>query len=473
MAFIISAEVIMNQSTNQRILPHNRHAEQSVLGAMLLDNSCIQQVTDILEETDFYSTKHQIIFRAAILLYRNIGILDQIELVKHLEQEELLKTCGGASTISALTDDIPSIANVRNYARLVKDDAILRGIIKLSNKLLVDSYKPQVDLSKHLKEAQAEVMELSKSLFKTDGFTHLWPVLDDAFKKIDELHKNPDSIQGVPSGFDALDDKLSGFHKSDLIIIAARPSMGKTAFALSTAANMTSKYGKSVAVFSLEMSQNQLAMRVLCSQAKVDANLVRKGKLPQQLWPRLIHTVNDFTEANLFLNDTANMNIFELKGRAKSLKQLQDLDLIIVDYLQLLTGGKNYENRQQEISQISRQLKVLAKDLNIPIIALSQLSRAVETRGGDGRPVLSDLRESGSIEQDADVVIFIYRPEKYGVLDEDGNTQEGIAELIIAKHRNGPVGVAKVGFIDRFASFENLSYQDEGSSAVGRQVITT
>jgi len=452
----------MNQSSfNQRVLPHNPEAEKSVLGAMLLDNSSIQPVSGILEEHDFFKTSHQVIYRESLTLYQKAGVLDQIGLVEHLKQSEMLKACGGASAISALTDDIPATAHARNYARLVKDDSILRGIITLSNGLLIESYKPQLELSKLLGDAQSEVMELSKSLFKTDGFTHLRPVLDEAFKKVDEIHKNPDSIQGVPSGFQTLDNLISGFQKSDLIIIAARPSMGKTAFALSAAANMTIKHGKSVAVFSLEMSQGQLAMRILCSQARVDANLVRKGKLPPQLWPRLTNTVTQFTEANLYLNDTANMNIFELKGRAKSLKQLMDLDVIIVDYLQLLTGGKKYENRQQEISQISRQLKVLAKDLDIPIIALSQLSRAVETRGGDGRPVLSDLRESGSIEQDADIVMFIYRPEKYGVTDENGNTQEGIAELIVAKHRNGPTGVARVGFIDRFASFENLSFQEK------------
>jgi replicative DNA helicase len=451
----------MNQSPyNQRMLPHNTQAEKSVLGAMLLNNKSIQTVTDILEEADFFKSSHQIIYRESLSLFKEEGVLDQIGLVNHLKGIDLLKTCGGASIISALTDDIPSTAHVKNYARLVKDDSILRRIIQLADKLMIDAYEPHMELGKLLKEVQADIMELSKSLFKTDGFVHLSPVLDEAFQKVDELHKNPDAIQGVPSGFTVLDELISGFHKSDLIIIAARPSMGKTAFALSTAANMTQKYGKSVAVFSLEMSQEQLAMRILCSQAKVDANLVRKGKLPHQLWPRLISTVSQFTEANLYLNDTANMNIFELMGRAKSLQQLKELDVIIVDYLQLLTGGKKHENRQQEISQISRQLKVLAKDLNIPIIALSQLSRAVETRGGDGRPVLSDLRESGSIEQDADVVMFIYRPEKYGILDDNGNTQEGIAELIIAKHRNGPTGVAKVGFIDRFASFENLSYRE-------------
>ena len=452
----------MNQASfNQRMLPHNPQAEKSVLGAMLLNNRSILTVTEILDEADFFKSSYQIIFRESLVLFKDTGVLDQIRLVDHLKEMDLLKTCGGASIISALTDDIPSTAHVKNYARLVKDDSILRKIIQLSDKLMIEAYEPHTELGKLLKEAQSDIMELSKSLFKTDGFVHLSPVLDEAFKKADELDKNPDAVQGVPSGFKVLDDLISGFHKSDLIIIAARPSMGKTAFALSTAANMTLKHGKSVAIFSLEMSQGQLAMRILCSQAKVDANLVRKGKLPPQLWLRLTETVSKFSEANLFLNDTANMNIFELNGRAKSLKQLMDLDVIIVDYLQLLTGGKKYENRQQESSQISRQLKILAKDLNIPIIALSQLSRAVETRGGDGRPVLSDLRESGSIEQDADVVMFIYRPEKYGVLDNNGNSQEGIAELIIAKHRNGPTGVAIVGFIDRFASFENLSYREE------------
>ena len=452
----------MNTSQfNHRLQPNNLRAEKSVLGAMLLDNGVIDKITEILDETDFYKAAHQVIFHEILVVRKDTGFVDQVNLFVHLNTGKLLDASGGAAYLSLLTDDIPTIANSEYYARLIKNDSILRGLIDLSNTLMANAYEPNNDVPKLLKQASEDVKELSRKRFKTDGFTHLRDIMGVTFNKIDNAHKNPEALQGVPSGFDSLDNLISGFHDSDLIIVAARPSMGKTAFALSTAANMTIKHDKSVAIFSLEMSQNQLAMRVLCSEARVDANLVRKGRVPDQLWINLTGAVTRFTSARLYLNDTANLTIKELKGRAKSMHELQGIDLIIVDYMQLLSGGGKFESRQQEISTISRHLKMLAKELDIPIIALSQLSRAVEIRGGDKRPVLSDLRESGSIEQDADVVMFIYRPEKYGVLDEDGNTQEGIAELIVAKHRNGPTGVARVGFIERFASFENLSYRQE------------
>lgn len=453
---------IMNTSqTDHRLQPHNTRAEKSVLGAMLLDNKTIKKITGILNENDFYKQTNQLLYSIIIELFQSQGIVDQVSLFEHLNKTEQMKSCGGLDYIVAITDDIPYIANVEHYAKLVRNDSILRQLINLSNKLMSDAYEPQHDVNKLLAQAQNDFMELSKRRFNTEGFTHLRDTMKVTFKKLDAIHKDPDSLQGVPSGFDSLDKLTSGFQNSDLIIVAARPSMGKTAFALSLAGNAVTNFGKSVAIFSLEMSKLQLAMRILCSASRVDANLVRKGKLPSQLFPRLVNTMTQYQKAPLYLNDTANMTILELKSKAKLLQELEGIDLIIVDYLQLLSGGKKFNSREQEISQISRHLKMLAKDLDIPIIALSQLSRAVEIRGGDRRPILSDLRESGSIEQDADLVMFIYRPEKYGILDENGNSQEGIAELIIAKHRNGPPGVAKLGFVERFASFENLSYQPD------------
>ena len=259
------------------------------------------------------------------------------------------------------------------------------------------------------------------------------------------------------TGFEKLDELTSGLQKSDLIIVAARPSMGKTALALSIARNAAVQYNHPVGIFSLEMANYQLAMRMLCSEARVDAHLVRTGKLPSNLWSRLSGAAGKLADAPIYLDDSASLNATELRAKARRLKADKDIELLIVDYLQLLQGSRNAESRQQEISQISRSLKMLAKELNIPVMALSQLSRAVEMRGGDKRPILSDLRESGSIEQDADVVTFIYRPEKYGITDDDGNTQEGIAEIIVSKQRNGPTGVARLTFIDKFASFENLA----------------
>ena len=446
---------------NHRLQPHNIRAEKSVLGAMLLDNKTIKRIGDILNGDDFYKKSHRLLYSIIVELFQQQGIVYLTSLFEYLSKTDQIKGCGGVDYIVTLTDDIPYIANVEHYARLVRNDSILRQLINLSNKLMSDAYEPQQDLIKLLSQAQNDFMELSKRRFKTDGFAHLRDVISVTFNKLDKIAKDPDLLQGVPSGFDSLDKMTTGFQNSDLIIIAARPSVGKTAFALSAASNMSTKHGKSVAVFSLEMSRLQLGMRVMCSSARIDANLVRKGKLPSQLFPQLIRTISKFQKAQLYLNDTANMTVIELKAKAKLLKGLEGIDLIIVDYLQLLNGGGKFESRQQEISQISRQLKMLAKELDIPIIALSQLSRAVETRGGDKRPILSDLRESGAIEQDADVVIFIYRPEQHGVLDENGESQEGITELIIAKHRNGPTGVARVGFVKRFASFENLTMQEE------------
>jgi len=448
----------MNEtSQNLRLPPHNEEAEQSVLGSMMLDGMALSAAMEFLEPESFYRPAHQKIYQAILNLDDRGEPVDQISVVDELKRAGDLQAIGGAYYVSELTEKIPSTANARYYARLVMESSALRALIQLSAELSTEAYETRERVDELLEKAESKIFELSEKRFKTADFVRLRSALDEAFAQADKFHADPGGIRGVATGFSQLDEITSGFQKSDLIIIAARPSMGKTALALSVARNAAVKYHHKIAIFSLEMSNYQLAMRLLCSEARVDAHLVRTGRLPSNLWPRLSSAAGDLAEANIFLDDSASLNITELRAKARRLKADKDIDLIIVDYMQLLQGTGRVESRQQEISQISRSFKMLAKELDIPIVALSQLSRAVETRGGDKRPILSDLRESGSIEQDADVVMFIYRPEKYGVLDDDGNTQEGIAELIVSKQRNGPTGTVKLSFIDKFASFENLS----------------
>jgi len=444
-------------SQNLRLPPHNEEAEQSVLGSMMLDRMALSAAMEFLDAESFYRPAHQKIYNAIMNLDERAEPVDQISVVDELKRNGDLQVAGGAYYITELTEKIPSTANAGYYAKLVRESASLRSLIRLSAELSTEAYETRERVDDLLEKAEQKIFKLSENRFKTTGFVKIRTALDEAFAQADKFHADPGAIRGVATGFDALDNVTSGFQNSDLIIIAARPSMGKTALALSVARNAAVNFGHKIAIFSLEMSNHQLAMRLLCSEARVDAHLVRTGRLPSNLWPRLSTAAGKLADAEIYLDDSASLNITELRAKARRLKADKQIDLIIVDYMQLLQGSGRVESRQQEISQISRSFKMLAKELDLPVVSLSQLSRAVETRGGDRRPILSDLRESGSIEQDADVVMFIYRPEKYGVLDDDGNTQEGIAELIVAKQRNGPTGTVKLSFIDKFASFENLA----------------
>ncbi len=444
-------------SQNLRLPPHNEEAEQSVLGSMMLDRMALSSAMEFLDADSFYRPAHQKIFNAILNLDERAEPVDQISVADELKRSGDLQAAGGAYYITELTEKIPSTANARYYAKLVMESSALRSLIHLSAELSTEAYETRERVDDLLEKAEQKIFKLSEKRFKTTGFVKIRTALDEAFAQADKFHADPGAIRGVATGFDALDNLTSGFQNSDLIIVAARPSMGKTALALSVARNAAVNFGHKIAIFSLEMSNHQLAMRLLCSEARVDAHLVRTGRLPSNLWPRLSTAAGKLADAEIYLDDSASLNITELRAKARRLKADKQIDLIIVDYMQLLQGSGRVESRQQEISQISRSFKMLAKELDLPIISLSQLSRAVETRGGDRRPILSDLRESGSIEQDADVVMFIYRPEKYGVLDDDGNTQEGIAELIVAKQRNGPTGTVKLSFVDKFASFENLA----------------
>lgn len=443
---------------NLRLPPHNEEAEKSVLGSMMLEKQAVSAALQVLDEDSFYRPAHKNIFKAMLALEEQNEPIDHISVVDEMKRQQTLESSGGAYYITELTERIPSTANVEYYARLVMESATLRSLIRLSADLSGEAYETKEHVDELLDRAEAKIFELSAKRFKTQGFREIKPVLDETFEQVDAYHRDPGSIRGVATGFEKLDDLTSGFQRSDLIIIAARPSMGKTAFALSVARNAAVKYNHPVGIFSLEMANYQLAMRMLCSEARVDAHLVRTGKLPSNLWSRLSKAAGDLAAAPIYLDDSASLNITELRAKARRLKADKNIDMLIVDYMQLLQGSRSAESRQQEISQISRSLKMLAKELDIPVLALSQLSRAVETRGGDKRPILSDLRESGSIEQDADIVAFIYRAERYGIMEDDnGNSLEGIAEIIIGKQRNGPTGVARLTFIDKFAAFENLA----------------
>lgn len=444
-------------SQNLRLPPHNEEAEQSVLGSMMLDRAALSTAMEFLDAESFYRPAHQKIYAAIINLDERGEPVDQISVVDELKRSDDLQAAGGAYYITELTEKIPSTANARYYARLVMESSALRALIQLSAELSTEAYETRERVDDLLEKAESKIFELSEKRFKTADFVKIRTALDEAFAQVDKFHENPGGIRGVATGFDQLDNVTSGFQNSDLIILAARPSMGKTALSLSIARNAAIDHGHKIAIFSLEMSNYQLAMRLLCSEAKVDAHLVRTGRLPSNLWPNLSSAAGRLADAEIYLDDAASLNITELRAKARRLKADKDIDVIIVDYLQLLQGSGRVESRQQEISQISRSLKMLAKELNIPVIALSQLSRAVEMRGGDKRPILSDLRESGSIEQDADVVMFIYRAEKYVSDEESLEEVKGLAEIIVAKQRNGPTDTIKLSFIDRFASFQNLA----------------
>jgi replicative DNA helicase len=438
-----------------RVPPHNDDAERSILGAMLLDKAAVAKAMELLEGGNyFYRPAHQKIFKAMMQLEENSQPIDQITVIDMLKRNEDLEACGGAFYVTGLADGIPSSANADYYARLVQESSLLRSLIGLSGEISSEAFEASGQVEDLLDKAEAKIFELSEKRFKSQGFKKLKTSLSDAFQLVENYANNPGGLHGVPSGFHQLDALTNGFQNSDLIIFAARPSMGKTAFALSAAVNAAKK-GHCIGIFSLEMSDDQLAMRMLCSEAHVDASLVRSGKLATNLWARLSKAAGTLGNANIFLDDTASMSVAEIRAKARRLKSESDVNLIIIDYLQLMSGPKYSESRQQEISMISRSLKMLAKELKIPIIALSQLNRALETRT-DKRPMLSDLRESGSIEQDADVVCFIHRPEKFGIEEINGKSTEGMAEIIVAKQRNGPTGTAHVTFIDKFASFENL-----------------
>ena len=445
----------------ERLPPQAVEAEAAVLGAMLLEPDAISIVIEILDDTAFYREANRKIYNAIIALYDRNEPNDLITLSEELDRRQELGSVGGSFYLAGLVDSVSTAANVEYHARIVLEKSQGRKLINVATQIASRAYESSENTADLLDEAEQMVFSLSQRNARS-GFTQLNPILHDTFENIEKLHEQDSTVTGVPTGFTRLDEMTAGFQRGDLVIIAARPAMGKTALCLNIIRHVAVEARVGVGLFSLEMTSHQLAQRMLCSEARVDSHLMRTGRLPGDAWSNLSIAVGALATAPVYIDETPALSVTEMRSRARRLmSEHNDIGLLAVDYMQLMRGPNDAENRQQEISAISRNLKALAKELNVPVVALSQLSRAVETRGGDGRPQLSDLRESGAIEQDADVVIFIYRPVRYGDGEEH---EENKAEIIIGKQRNGPVGTVDLVFVDRFARFENpeLYHDDPG-----------
>lgn len=438
-----------------KVPPQNLEAEQAVLGALMLEPEAGSSVFETLQPEDFYRDNHRLIFSAIRDLFEKGDPVDLVSVAEILRQQGRLEQVGGIATISEIARSVPSVANVEYYAKLVTEKALLRQLIRATSSILERGYEPGEEARGLLEEAEKLILDLSRRRVK-DGFSFIRDILLETFEKIEYLYANKGNLTGVPTFFTELDRMTSGWQPSDLVIIAARPSMGKTAMVLNMAQNAAVRAKVPVAIFSLEMSKEQLVQRMLCGEAMVDQQRVRTGELLDTDWPKLTRAVGPLSDAPIFIDDTVGISLAELRSKSRRLKMEHNLGMIVIDYLQLLSVGKKTESRQQEVAQISRTLKGLARELKVPVIALSQLNRGVEQRQ-DKRPIMSDLLESGAIEADADVISFIYRDEYYNHDSE----KKGIAELIIAKHRNGPVGTVELGFLKEFTKFVNLDRQHQ------------
>ena len=439
-------------------------AERSILGAILLDNNCYFQASQKLRADDLSIDSHRRIYARVIEMMEANRAVDIITLSEELRTQQQLEAVGGVAYLASLTDGVPPRPNIEHYVKIVKDKALLRGLINLSNVSISRALEQSEAVESILGEAEQGLMKLSEDAIQT-GFVDVNQIVNEKFGSIDALVNKGHGVSGLSTGYDDLDEKLNGLQPADLIIVAARPSMGKTAFAMNIAENAAALGGKTVAIFSLEMSAESLLQRMVCSHARVDSHRMRTGFLDRADRQRVMESVGQLMETKLFIDDTPGISLLQMRAKARRLKQAQGaLDLIVVDYLQLMSsdviGNKRYENRNQEVSAISRGLKLLAKEMHVPVVALSQLSRAPEARTGDHKPQLSDLRESGSIEQDADVVCFIFRPEVYEKDDAKKAELEGQAQIVIAKQRNGPTGTVHMVFLKKFTRFEQAAGGD-------------
>ena len=443
----------------QRLPPQNLEAEVSVLGGVLLDNEALNRVLEVMKEGDFYRESHRKIFSAILDLYEKSEPVDLITLTEALKKRDALESVGGVEYLNSLVNSVPTAANISYYAKIVKEKAILRKLINRSTDIISQVYGVSGDVDDFLDQAERSIFEISEDRVRP-SFYSLKDIIKSSFKTIERLYEKRQLITGVPTGFTKLDELTSGLQPSDLIIVAGRPSMGKTALALDIAAYAAVEGGIPSAIFSLEMAKEQLALRMLCSEAKVDAHRLRGGFLSESDWPKLTRAAGSLSEAPIFIDDTPALSALEMRAKSRRMKAEHNLGLVVVDYLQLMRGRADSDTREQEISDISRSLKALAKELHVPVIAISQLNRRVEERG-DRRPQLSDLRESGAIEQDADVIIFLYRDDVYNRSEDNPN--KGKAEIIIGKQRNGPTDKFELAFLDKFTCFENLTYLQEGA----------
>src|SRR3712207_477914 len=436
----------------ERPLPHSAESERAILGAIILDNGLVNQAIELLRPDDFYLRSHQLLFRGMVSMSERGAEINPILLGEELRRDGALEQVGGIAFINELTYGLPHFTNLAHYAKVVRDKSLLRQLVRVCNKVTSEALEEEDDAEIILDHAEQAIFALADERTR-QGFAHVKPIADHLLEKVQEMAGRSAMLTGLPTGFSELDTMTSGLQPSDLIIVAARPSMGKTSLCLTLAQNAAIQAGAVVGIFSLEMSKESLVMRMLCSEGRVDAHRFRSGYLSRDEWARLAGALGTLADARIFIDDTPGISVLEMRAKCRRLAAEQKrLDLIVVDYLQLMSGSsRRSESRQQEVSQISRELKGLAKELNVPLVALSQLSRAPEARS-DHRPQLSDLRESGSIEQDADLVAFIYREEQYNRTEEN----VGKSELIIAKQRNGPTGTVELAFLKEFTRFENM-----------------
>jgi replicative DNA helicase len=440
-------------SRSMRVPPHHLEAEMAVLGGILLDREALPKALEILTPEDFYKESHRMIFQGLVELFDRNEPSDLVTLSNVLRTRNQLEAVGGMEYLTLVADQVPSTANIAYYARIVREKAVLRRLIRKGSEIVEECYRDQIDLEDFLDEVERGIFQIAEDRVRKSYFP-MKDIVKASFETIERLYERKALITGVPSGFVDLDTLTAGFQASDLIVVAARPSMGKTALCLDIARHAAVVADIPVALFSLEMSKEQIAIRLLCAEAKVDGSKLRRGFLKESDWPKLTTAAGVLSESPIFVDDTPDLSVLELRAKARRLKAEKNIGLVILDYLQLMRGRHGVERREQEISEISRSLKALAKELNVPVIALSQLNRRVEERG-DKMPQLSDLRESGAIEQDADVILFIYRDEVYN--RNPDNPKRGTAEIIVGKQRNGPTGKVTLAFLQPFATFEDYS----------------
>ena len=449
----------LDRQVAERVPPQALEVEASVLGAMLLDAEAVGTAIEHLGPAAFYKGAHAYVYEAIISLYERGEPADLTTVAEELTKRGQLEKIGGRLFLATLAEQVATSAHMEYHCRILAEKAALRRLIHAGTEIVTRCYDQSAEVEELLDEAENKIFQISEARLQVD-FTSISQLLPQTFERLEEFHNTGSLISGMSTGYADLDKLTAGMHPGDLVVIAGRPSMGKTAFALNMAENMAVDHNRSIAFFSLEMSKEQLAERLLCSRARVNSNAIRTGRLPDHEWQGLGIAAGTLAEAKIFVDDSAALSILEMRAKARRLRAQHNIDIVIVDYMQMMTAGSRIESRQQEISHISRSLKALAKELKVPVIALSQLSRQVEVRGGEKKPQLADLRESGAIEQDADVVMFVYRAaHALGVdTDRDGNDISNIAEVIIAKQRNGPTGAIKLAFVREFARFENLAY---------------
>jgi replicative DNA helicase len=447
----IRERAALSRGRSERVPPHDLHAEESLLGAMLLSRDAISAAVECCKAEDFYRPGHGHVFEAICSLYAQGEPADPVTVADELKRADLLEAVGGVAKLVELQANTPAIANAARYARIVEEHALLRRLIAVAGEIAEMGYSVPDDVIATLDKAEAMVFDIVERRV-TDSLKPLRELLAASLDHLEALYSRGEAITGVPTGYIDLDERLSGLQPSSLVIVGARPSMGKTSFALGVAAHAAIERRHPVLFFSLEMSHLELTQRLLCSEARVDSSRMRNGRLLESDWPKVVNAIGRLGEAPLFIDDNPNLTVMEIRAKARRLKSREGLGLIVIDYLQLMSGHGPSENRQVEVSEISRGLKILARELSVPVVALSQLSRNLEARA-DKRPVLADLRESGSLEQDADVVLFIYRDEVYNKDSPD----KGTAEIIVAKHRNGPTGVERLAFLDHHTRFANMA----------------